>query len=45
MIGFRGGDDGDAARFTAIATNPIGKEVVVEVYAGWPFKGATIRIR
>ena len=45
LIGLRGGSEKDAARFTATATNPAGKEVVVEVYAGWPFKGATIRTR
>ena len=42
-IGFRGGDKNDAARFTATAKNPAGKQVTVYVFAGWPFKGATVR--
>lgn len=42
-IGFRGGEDSDAARFTAKAKNPSGKEVTVYVFSGWLFKGATIR--
>ncbi|MEK7650302.1 MAG: hypothetical protein AAB364_00270 [Patescibacteria group bacterium] len=42
-IGVRGGSDSDAARFTAEATNPVGKRVTVEVFTGWLFKGATIR--
>lgn len=42
-ISVRGGDKYDAARFEAIATNPIGKTVRVYVFVGWPFKGATIR--
>lgn len=41
----RGGSTDDAARFTAEATNPVGKRVTVEVYTGWLFKGATIRTR
>lgn len=42
-IGWRGGSKDDVARFTAHATNPAGKRVEVYVYAGWPFKGATVR--
>ena len=42
FVGWKGGH-GDAVRFTASATNPIGKQVTVYVFAGWPFKGATIR--
>lgn len=42
-IGVRGGGSRDAARFTAEATNPVGKRVTVEVFTGWLFKGATIR--
>ena len=44
-LGLRGGSEDDAARFTATATNPIGKTVEVEVYTGWIFKSATIRTR
>ena len=43
LIGFRGGSGGDAARFKAQATNPIGKKVNIYVFLGWPFKGATVR--
>jgi len=42
-IAIRGGSKGDAARFTCKATNPAGKEVVIYVFVGWPFKGATVR--
>ena len=42
-MGCRGGDQSDAARFTAIATNSLGKEVKIYVFVGWPFKGATVR--
>lgn len=42
-IGFRGGGRGDAARFTAKAVNPAGKEVTIYVFVGWPFKGSTVR--
>ena len=43
LIGYRGCDGADAARFTAVATNSNGKDVTLYVCAGWPFKGATIR--
>ncbi len=43
FIGMRGGGSGDKVRFIAEATNPIGKKVTVYVFAGWPFKGATVR--
>ena len=43
MVGLRGCDGGDAAKFVAEATNPIGKKVEIYVCSGWPFKGATIR--
>ena len=43
FVGLRGGDKSDVARFTCRATNPAGKEVTVYVFAGWPFKGATVR--
>ncbi len=43
LLGLRGGDENDAARFTAEAKNPAGKDVTVYVFVGWPFKGATIR--
>ena len=42
FVGWKGGHN-DSVRFTASATNPIGKRVTVYVFAGWPFKGATIR--
>lgn len=43
FIPLRGGAPDDLVRFEAEATNPAGKNVVVVVYSGWPFKGATIR--
>ena len=43
FIGFRGGSDDDAAKFTCRAINPAGNEVTVYVYSGWPFKGSTVR--
>ncbi|OGZ18036.1 MAG: hypothetical protein A2V72_01250 [Candidatus Nealsonbacteria bacterium RBG_13_37_56] len=43
MIGLRGGDTKDAARFTVMATNPVGRKVKVYVFTGFLFKGATIR--
>jgi|SRR3989344_8153924 len=39
----KGGAFDDSVRFVAIATNPAGKRVEVYVFAGWPYKGATIR--
>jgi len=42
-IYWRGGAADDVVRFQAQATNPIGQNVKVYIYAGWPFKGATIR--
>lgn len=44
-VGFRGCDKNDAARFTARATNPAGKQVEVCVCTGLFFKGGTIRVR
>ena len=44
LIGVRGCDGGDAARFTAKATNPVGKPVEVFVCTGLFFKGGTIRV-
>ena len=41
--GFHGCDARDAALFVVQATNPVGKDVEVNVCVGWPFKGATIR--
>ena len=41
----RGGEGSDAARFTAIATNPIGKQVAIYVFSDLFFKGATIRTK
>ena len=41
-IGWRGCDQNDAARFTARAKNPAGKEVTVYVCSGL-IKGGTIR--
>lgn len=43
LVGYRGCDKSDVARFTAKATNPAGKEVQLYVCTGWIFKGATIR--
>ena len=40
----RGGGKGDVVRFTCKAKNPAGKDVKdIYVFAGWPFKGTTIR--
>lgn len=44
-VGLRGCDQNDAARFTAIANNPLGKKVEVYVCSGRPFKGSTIRTK
>ena len=44
-VGLRGCDEKDAARFTATAKNPAGKQVKVYVCTGWIFKGATIRTK
>lgn len=41
-VGWRGCDQNDAARLTAVAKNPAGKKVTVYVCAGF-FKGGTIR--
>ncbi len=35
----------DAAAFEAEATNASGRRVGVVVCAGWPFKGATVRVK
>jgi hypothetical protein len=43
LVGLRGCSEKDAARFDATATNPLGKRVDVQVCAGWPFKGHTVR--
>ena len=43
LVGLRGCDEKDAAKFTVKAVNPVGKKVEVYVCTGWPFKGATIR--
>ncbi|MBI2041896.1 MAG: hypothetical protein HYT20_02680 [Candidatus Nealsonbacteria bacterium] len=45
FVSFKGGGREDAVIFTALATNPAGKKVEVFVFAGWPWKGATIRSR
>jgi hypothetical protein len=43
FVPFKGGDRSDVAKFTATAINPAKDTVTVCVYAGWPFKGGTIR--
>ena len=43
-VGLRGCGEDDAARFTAIATNPAGEPTKVYVCAGWLFKSTTIRV-
>lgn len=43
LIGLRGCDGKDAAKFVAKVTNPAKKSAEVYVCVGWPFKGATIR--
>lgn len=45
LVGLRGCDGKDAAKFPARAKNPVGKEVECFVCTGWPFKGATIRTK
>lgn len=44
-VGLRGCDESDAVRFTAVATNPVGKQVKLYVCSGVVLKGATIRTR
>jgi hypothetical protein len=36
---------GDDAAFDVAAKNPQGKPVQIVVCAGWPFKGATVRVK
>ncbi len=43
LVGWKGCDDKDAAKFTARAINPTGNKVEVFVCTGWFLKGATIR--
>lgn len=45
VVGMRGCDEKDAARFTVRATNALGKNVELYVCSGWIFKGATIRTK
>ena len=45
VVGLRGCDGSDAARFTAKATNPAGKSAEVYVCTGVIFKGGTVRVR
>ena len=43
FVRFKGGGNDDNVKFTAYATNPAGENVTVCVFAGWPWKGATVR--
>ena len=43
LVGLRGCDGSDAAKFKVRATNPLGKKIDCYICAGWPFKGATLR--
>jgi len=43
FVSFKGGGQDDSVKFITTATNPSGENVTVAVFAGWPFKGATIR--
>lgn len=43
LVGVRGCEGTDAAKFVVRATNPAKKTVEVNVCVGWPFKGATLR--
>lgn len=43
LVGVRGCAEQDAAKFSARATNPAGRQVELFVCVGWPFKGATVR--
>lgn len=45
LVGFRGCDEKDAAKFSATAMNPVGRQVELFVCTGWIFKGATVRTR
>lgn len=44
LVGWRGCSDGDAVRFTAEASNPVGLKVKVYVCMGI-IKGGTIRVK
>ncbi len=44
LVGVRGCDVQDAARFIAKVTNPAGGKAEVYVCTGFPFKGGTIRV-
>ena len=43
LVGYRGCDAHDAARFTVTAINPVGREVEIYACSGFPFKKITIR--
>lgn len=43
LVGYRGCDAHDTAKFTLTATNPIGQKVEIYACSGFPFKGFTIR--
>ena len=45
LVGLRGCSGKDAALFKTRAINPTGKDVEIIVCVGWPFKGATIRVK
>lgn len=45
LVGFQGCGQDDAAKFDAVALNPIGKRVKLYVCTGLMFKGATIRVQ
>jgi hypothetical protein len=45
FVSCRGGSEKDNVRFTVEGTNPAGKNVTLYVFAGWPFKAATIRTK
>ena len=42
-LGYRGCSKSDAAYYEVEVKNPVGKVVKLEVCAGWPFKGVTVR--
>lgn len=45
VVGLRGCDVNDTARFTVRATNPAGKQTEMFVCSGTFFKGGTIRVQ
>jgi hypothetical protein len=45
FVSWGGCSDSDAVQWDAVAKNARGESVNVIVCAGWPFKGATVRVK